>query len=62
VDKNGGQTPFIRGEVTWNAGTAWYNVSPLYGYNRSLKIAAENSACPAMQWWEDRSYIDLSRC
>jgi hypothetical protein len=39
VWKAGGQTPFTRGEVTWRDGTVWYNISPLYGYNRALKAS-----------------------
>jgi coenzyme F420-reducing hydrogenase gamma subunit len=45
----GGATPFIRGEVTWKNGVPWYNLSPLYGYNRSLKINTHDPKCDTFQ-------------
>jgi hypothetical protein len=45
----GGATPFIRGEVTWLNGVPSYNLSPLYGYNRGLKINTDDPNCAAFQ-------------
>ncbi|EIM86692.1 Osmotin thaumatin-like protein [Stereum hirsutum FP-91666 SS1] len=49
VNSNSGQTPFIRGEVTYVGNTANYDISPLYGYNRALKINTDDANCPGMQ-------------
>jgi hypothetical protein len=45
----GGGTPFIRGEVTWLNNVPSYNLSPLYGYNRGLKINTDDAKCAAFQ-------------
>jgi hypothetical protein len=45
----GGATPFMRGEVTWLNGVPSYNLSPLYGYNRGLKINTDDPKCAAFQ-------------
>ncbi|KZT29969.1 Osmotin thaumatin-like protein [Neolentinus lepideus HHB14362 ss-1] len=49
VNNNGGASPFIRAEATFTGGSVNYDISPLYGYNRAIKINTGDANCPGVQ-------------
>ncbi|TFK47692.1 Osmotin thaumatin-like protein [Heliocybe sulcata] len=49
VNNNGGASPFIRAEATYVGNTVNYDISPLYGYNRAIKINTGDANCPGVQ-------------
>ncbi|TFK47987.1 Osmotin thaumatin-like protein [Heliocybe sulcata] len=49
VTNNGGASPFIRAEATFVGNLVNYDISPLYGYNRAMKMTTGDGNCPAIQ-------------
>ncbi|TFK50029.1 Osmotin, thaumatin-like protein [Heliocybe sulcata] len=53
VTNDGGASPFIRAEATFTGGSVNYDISPLYGYNRAMKINTGGGQGVNSQFYHD---------